>query len=163
MVAVLKDPPDFLLPRRPDASRGPADTAAARMALADRIADLPGILAVDNGIDPLPVSVSVYLRNDHAPRRLRAPRMVLCDISRDGIRVHGLDLPARRSVLASGWGTESGDHVQVFLPRDDDEVDVCWAILARAHRSLMDISARLPAARQVTHRDLPRFSRTTLQ
>lgn len=163
MVAVLREEPHFEVPPRLHQCGAPADGNPARLLLADRIARLPRIRTVDNGPEALPTSVTVFVENDHAPARKRHPPMTLCVISREGMTVHGLSLRDRRHLVMRGWGEMLNDRVQVFLPRNPAEVDVCWTILQHAHCFLLDISARLPGSRQAKHGDLPRFSRTTLQ
>lgn len=163
MVAVLREEPHFEVPARTLDSSLPADGNPARLMLADRISGLPGIRTVDNGTEALPTSVTVYLDSDHGPARKRQPPITLCVISRDGMTVYGLGLRDRRHLAMRGWGRLSHDRVQVFLPRNETEVDVCWAILQHAHCCLLNISARSPGSRHTAQGELPRFSRTTLQ
>jgi len=163
MVAVLRDEPHFEVPPRACDAGLPHDSNQARILLADRIAELPGIRTVDNGPESLPSSVTVFLESEHGPARKRMPPLPLCVISRDGLSVHGLSLRDRQHLAAQGWGTLSHERVRLFMPRDEHEVDVCWTILQHAHCSLLNISARAPGTRHVSSRALPSFSRTTLQ
>ena len=163
MVAVLREEPHFCVPAR---HAGPADWAdgnQARLLLAGRIAGLSGIRTVDNGSDPVPSSVSVFVVNEHGPARKRTAPRTLCVLSRDGITVNGLNLREQRHLMAQGWATLQRDRIQVPYPRTATEVEVCWAILQHAHCSLLDVSARSPRSRQGGYGELPRFSRTTLQ
>ena len=163
MVAVLRDEPHFEVPPRARDAGLPHDSNQARILLAGRIAELPGIRAVDNGPESLPSSVTVFLENEHGPARKRMPPLPLCVISRDGLSVHGLSLCDRQHLATQGWGRLSHERVQVFMPRDEQEVDVCWTILQHAHCSLLNISAKSPGTRHASYRALPSFSRTTHQ
>lgn len=163
MVAVLRDEPHFEVPPRARQPGLPHDSNQARILLAERIAELPGIRTVDNGPESLPSSVTVFLERDRRPARKRRPPLPLCVISRDGLSVHGLSLRDRQHLATQGWGTLSHERVRVFMPRDEHEVDVCWTILQHAHCSLLNISAGSPGTRQIFDRALPSFSRTTLQ
>lgn len=162
MVAVFRDEPHFAVPLRAHGQTVPHDSNQARLELAGRIAELPGIRTVDNSPESLPSSVTVFLDDDHAPARKRTPPRTLCVISRDGLSVHGLCLRDRQHLASQGWGTLVQERVHIYMPRDEDEVDVCWTILRHAHCSLLNISARAPGSRHAFDRDLPRFSRTTL-
>jgi hypothetical protein len=162
MVAVFRDEPHFAVPLRARVSGLSHDSNQARLELAGRIAELPGIHTVDNSPESLPSSVTVFLDGDHVPARKRTPPRTLCVISRDGLCVHGLSLRDRRHLASQGWGTLAQERVQIYMPRNEDEVDVCWTILRHAHCSLLNISARAPGSRHAFYRELPRFSRTTL-
>ncbi len=163
MVAVLMEQPHFEVPARIRDERSPADGHEARLLLADRIAGLPNIRTVDNGPEALPSSVTVYLSNEHGPARKRTPPVTLCVIRRDGLTLHGLGPEERRHLLSRGWGTVDRDRLQLFLPRDEQEVEVCWMILQHAHCALLNLSASSPGLRHAFHGGLPKFSRTTLQ
>lgn len=161
MVAVPRVEPHFEVPVR-SPGKCAATEGAARLELADRIASLAGIHTVDDGTD-MPSSVTVFLVNEHGPARKRTAPVTLCIISRDGLAVHGLSLHERRHVALRGWGVLERGHVRIYLPREPDEVDVCWRILLHAHCALLNFSARSPASRHAFAGELPRFSRTTLQ
>ncbi len=163
MVAVLMEQPHFEVPARMRDERSPADGHEARLLLADRIAGLPYIRTVDNEPEALPSSVTVYLSNEQGPARKRTPPVTLCVIRRDGLTIHGLGPEDRRHLLARGWGTVNRDRLQLFLPRDEQEVDVCWTILQYAHFALLNPSASSPGVRHAAYGSLPKFSRTTLQ
>ncbi|HEX5787730.1 MAG TPA: hypothetical protein VFY03_06090 [Woeseiaceae bacterium] len=162
MVAVLRVEPHFEVPAR-SPEKSAAAEGPARLALADRISSLSGIRTVENGSDTLPSSVTVYLANEHGPARKRTPPVTLCVISRDGLTIHGLSLHERRHLVMRGWGVLDHHRVRIFLPRYEEEVDVCWRILQHAHCSLLNVSARSPGTRRAIVGNLPRFSRTTLQ
>jgi hypothetical protein len=163
MVAVLREEPHFEVPARASDPDRFTDGNTARLMLAGRIAALPAILTIDNGSEPVPSSVTVYLVNEHGPMRKRRPPITLCVLNRDGMTVNGLSLRDRRHLAERGWGILHHDRVQVPHPRNAGEVEVCWTILQHAHSSLLNISISLPASHHALHGDLPRFSRTTLQ
>jgi len=152
----------FNLPVRIRTGKANADSIAARLALADRIADLAGTITEDHDAT-LPCSVDVYLRAPLISIRKRVPDLLLCNIGSDGVRVHGLDDWDRHQVVVRGWGRLLRDGVLLFMPRDTEELEVCWSLLLRAYRSLTDCSAKARPARTMWDGDLPRFSRTTLQ
>lgn len=163
MVAVALESTHFLLPVRIRSKKASADALAARLALAERLADLPDIKTVEDTTGTVPWSVEVHLQVP-AVSIFRQPRTVLfCCMSRDGIGVHGLSDRDRYQVLSRGWGKLARDGVLLYHPRDAGELDVCWDVLQRARRSLIQSSAQSSPARSVAWAgDLPRFSRTTL-
>jgi hypothetical protein len=163
MVALLQENSQFQLPTRIRSKLAATDGSLARLALADRIAELPGIRTVENGSQALPSGVGVFLQDQSGSIRKQLPPRLLCDISRDGIRVHGLSDPDRKRILSRGWGSLLHDSVLIFLPRDDAELEVCWSILQHAYSCLNTVSARPPSMRRAGFGELPRFSRTTLQ
>jgi len=161
--------PRFQLPARIRANKTAPDELPTRQALAERIARLPGIEAVDCGDDTLPCQVAMYLHGAAARRTIRASRpQLLCRLGADGIVVHGLDNWAKHQVVMRGWGRLRNDRVLLFLPRDDSELGICWNIVRQAYDSFFnppacfDQNAR-PGTRNASSRDMPRFSRTTLQ
>lgn len=89
-----------------------------------------------------------------------AGRDAFCRIDNSGIVVQGLDEWDKHQVLRGGWGRLGRGYVLLHLPRDDEELEVCWNLLQRACHNQIDSSlprSPLPAARW------PRFSRTPLQ
>lgn len=151
------------LPTRIRAKRGVGNGLAIRLALADRIAALPGIEAIDGNPGAVPHSVDVWLRPQSASIRRQPEPVRLCTISQDGVVIYGLGDMDRYRVLSRGWGRLRHHSVCVFLPRDDEELEVCWDIVECAYRSLQDASEVVVQPRLTAHRALPRFSRTTLQ
>ena len=153
----------FQLPVRIRSKMASADVLAARLALAERISELPDIVAVEDTGGTVPCPVTVYLRTPRTSIRKQRPQTLFCCIDRDGIGVHGLSDWDRHQVLSRGWGKLSGDSVHLHFPRDTNELVVCWDVLQRAYHSLIQSSAQSPRKRTVAWAgDLPRFSRTTL-
>ncbi|MDH3533875.1 MAG: hypothetical protein OEO82_13160 [Gammaproteobacteria bacterium] len=150
----------FLLPARVRSRKPPTDGFSSRLALADRIADLAGICAIEQESDTVPYSVDVYLgEQTRTVRNGRAP-VLLCSISREGIEIQGLGDWDKYQVLCKGWGKLHRDRVSIYLPRDNGELEVCWSILQRAYRFLTKASDLAPSPRTIASWDLPRFSRT---
>jgi hypothetical protein len=163
MAAAAHEVKHYHLPARIRARKAHDDSFSCRLALADRIADLAGIQAVEDGDDVLPSRVTVYLRAPSASQRREHTALLLCRIGRDEIEIHGLDLGDRYRVLRAGWGRLRQDHVLMYPPRDQAELEVCWSVIQRAHRFLTEASARSPLARKPASVELPKFSRTALQ
>lgn len=135
-----------------------------RQALVDRITSLPGIAATECDNDTLTRQLVIYLHGAPARRTIRNPRPFrLCDLGDDGIAVYGLDNWAKHQVVMRGWGKLIYDRVQLFVPRDDDELEICWNIIHQAYDSRFGATASEPATDNKSIRELPRFSRTTLQ
>lgn len=163
MAIAARERDRFLLPARVRAKKVPEDGFSCRLALADRIAELPGIHTVDQSHDTLPCTVHVHLGNPlRVARNQQAPRL-LCSISRDGIGVHGLADWEKYQVLCRAWGKLQIDCVLIHLPRDGGELEVCWNIIQRAYRALTEASDEVSIRRMTSPWDLPRFSRTTHQ
>lgn len=122
------------LPNRLRSRRYVPDIGDYREALANRIASLPGN---GNGI---------------------------CSVGDDRITIFGLDPTDRYQVMSRGWGRLDRQVVQLFPPRDEQELEVCWRILSYAARGGETIGDAVPRPRKSTwSAELPRFSRTTLQ
>ena len=153
----------YHLPARIRAGRAPEDGFSCRLALADRIAGLPGVQTVEEGSGTLPCRVEVFLRATARSARREHEAFLLCTIGLDGIGIYGLNEWDRHQVLRGGWGKLHRDHVHMYLPRNYEELEVCWSILQRAYRYLSDVSAQGRPARKALPWDLPRFSRTALQ
>jgi hypothetical protein len=151
------------LPARIKAKTMPENGFSSGLALAHRIAELPGIETVESGGDTLPCCVDVHLhRQSRSAHELSAP-LLLCSIGNDGVVIRGLSNWDKHRVLCGGWGRLERDYVTIFLPRDEMELEVCWSILQRAYHSLLATSATVPLMRTASSWGLPRFSRTTLQ
>ena len=154
----------FKLPTRIRNKRNTADDLEARMALADRIADLPGIETIERADDTVPCRIDVYLRRecpDHALKR--KPARLFCSLDRDSVMVRGLDRWGRHQVLSSGWGTLVDERVCVSLPRDRKELEAVWSIVHRAYNSFFDSSEPEPGSIVLSTWDWPKYSRTSLQ
>ena len=150
------------LPTRIRAKSAGPDSLRARLELADLIAALPGVSTEDHAAT-VPRSVDVFLRMPCASARGPSPEVLLCTISSDGIWVYGLNDGDRHQILLRRWGRLQANGVLLFLPRDDEELEVCWMILQRAYRRLDEFSTRARSGRAAWSGDLPRFSRTSLQ
>lgn len=151
------------LPTRLRAKKNARDSLTVRLALADRIAALPGIETLEERPGAVPSRVDVYLRPPSASIRRRPEPVKLCTISRNGIAVCGLSDRDRYWVLSRGWGRLCQNGVNVFLPRDIEELEVCWTILEQAYRSVYESSVTVAPPRIAWSDRLPKFSRTTLQ
>lgn len=163
MGIVAERPDRFRLPARIRASSAPQDEFSCRLALADRIAALPGIVTEDDPCDTLPSRASVYLQfTNRSPRRY-LQRALLCTISCGGVELFGLDTWGKQQVLSAGWGSLQRDYVLLYLPRDEQELEVCWDILRRTYQNISTPSAKPPLAHVVSTSARSRFSRTTLQ
>lgn len=145
----------FQLPIRIRSKREPDDRMTPSLTLAERIAGIPGIEVTAPAPNGTPAEFSIYLNSG-------SRQMLLCSLLDSGISVHGLDNWDRHQVVSRGWGRLVQNRVMLFLPRDDDELDVCWDILKRAKTRLADPSTT-PARNQLSSWDLPSYSRTTLQ
>jgi len=163
MATAAQDLQHYQLPSRIRATKTPENAFSCRIALADRIACLDSIRVVEDDTNTLPCRVEVYLQAPSNSIRRQHDALSLCSIGRDGIRIYGLRQWDRHQVLRGGWGKLERDHVLIFLPRDSDELEVCWDVLQRAYQNLSSISAMSPLVRKTVHWDLPRFSRTALQ
>jgi hypothetical protein len=127
-------PARFKLPARIRKMRVMRGNFSAKMALIDRIADLPGIETIERNDESIPRRVDVYLRQETSGRMLqrKAPQL-LCGLDCSGVVVSGLNLWERYQVLANGWGKLVGDQVYVHLPRDQKELEIVWSIIRRAY------------------------------
>ena len=153
----------FSLRARIRTGKANSNEFATKLALIDRIADLRGIETVERNGDAVPSHVDVYLtRHSTFPVRKRLSPPLLCSINSKGLTIDGLDDWARHQVVSNGWGKLIYDSVLVFLPRDDNELEVCWSIVQQAYDNLFDSSAPEPGTQLVSTWDWPKFSRTTL-
>ena len=154
----------FKLPTRIRNKRNTADDLEARMALADRIADLPGIETIERADDSVPCRIDVYLRRECPDRALkRKPARLFCSPDRDSVMVRGLDRWGRHQVLSCGWGTLVDERVCVYLPRNRKELEAVWSIVHRAYISFFDLSEPEPGSIVLSTWDWPKYSRTSLQ
>jgi len=154
----------FSLPARIRTGKAYPNEFATKLALIDRIADLPGIETVERNGDTVPSHVDVYLtRHSTIPVRKRLLPPLLCSLNSKGLTIEDLDDWARHKVVTSGWGKLIYNSVLVFLPRDYDELEVCWSIVQRAYGNLFDALAPEPGTQVVSTWEWPKFSRTTLQ
>ena len=152
----------FALPTRIRSKLGPDNDCAARARLADQITKLPGVYTFEDALETSPSIVGVYLAHSSRTSRRHPSAVLFCKIRCDGISVEGLNDAARHQVLSRGWGRLESRSIQLFLPRDDDEFDVCWHILYRAYRAITNPPATFLTAAKPPLVELPEFSRTTL-
>jgi hypothetical protein len=162
MAAVASEFPRFDLPSRIRKRGACPDSLSACVALAERISDLPGTVTEDHGTT-LPCSIDVYLSMPGGGGRKRKPDLLLCNIGKDGVFLHGLSAWDRHLVALRGWGHLKGQGVLLHLPRDNEELEICWSLLRRAYGLLSDAAAGARPVRAVWQDGLPRFSRTALQ
>ena len=128
----------FTLPVRIRNKRKSSGDLSARMALIDRIADLPGIETVERNDEIFPPRVEICLRRDAADRVLkRKPLQLLCSLDCNGVFLSGLNRWERYQVLAKGWGKLVDDQVCVHLPRDSKELEIVWSVFHRAYVRLI--------------------------
>jgi len=154
----------FKLPARIRNKRNTAADFEARMALADRIADLPGIETIERADDTVPSRIDVYLRREYSARVFKSrPARLFCSLDRDSVTVNGLDRWGRHQVLSCGWGTLVDELVCIHLPRDRKELDAVWSIVHRAYNSFFDSSEPEPGSIVLSTWDWPKYSRTSLQ
>lgn len=156
MAMFAPKPPRLRLPTRIRGKKEEDARAERHLTLAERIAGLPGIELVRQDAESLPTDVTAYVLDSAS-----AETRLLCMLQAHGITVHGLDDWDRHQVVSRGWGKLARDCVLLFIPRDDDEVEVCWDILKRAGNRLCHSSA--VRTRRVSAWGLPSYSRTTLQ
>lgn len=134
----------FRLPRRIRTRQVGGDNVGSRLRLADRVSGLAGIHTREAGEATLPCSVDVYVT--HTVGGDLAETAALCRIRPDAILVHGLSFADKHQVLSRGWGSLELIGVSIPLPKDDEELDVCWSILLRAYEQLTSAPAAMPEA-----------------
>jgi len=153
----------LMLPPRIQAKIAPSDGCLARLALADRIADLPGIVTVDKVIDKNHFSVNVFVQLDSGSPKRQATPIHFCSINHDGLEIFGLVDADKAAIVSNAWGKLETRHVLVFLPRDDAEVEVCWRILSLAYERLTELASGARRTRAISPWARPYFSRSKLQ
>jgi hypothetical protein len=154
----------FQLPVRIRSRKVPADALGLRLALSRHLSELPDLTVIESPDATVPWSMDAYLRLSDLAAGEREFEPPFCSLDEDGISVHGLSDRDRYQVLARGWGRLTRRSVVLHPPRDAGELEVCWEILQRAYRSLIQSSARSSSMRSIARVDnLPSFSRTTLQ
>ena len=163
MTASVIQPMHYRLPARIRLGKPSENELACRLMLADRIADFPGFKTEDDGSATLPCRVNVFLQVAAPSMHKDTNSELLCTISREGILMCGLSRGDKHQVLSAGWGKLVGENVNIYLPRDEQELEVCWDVLQRAYQELASTSAKPSAARNTSPWEMPRFSRTTLQ
>jgi hypothetical protein len=152
------------LPARIRNKRNTAEDFEARVALADRIAELPGIEIIERRDEEVPCRIDIYLSHEDSNRRpLGKPAFLFCSFDRESVTVSGLDQWNRYQVLSYGWGKLVEDRVRVFLPRDRRELETVWLIVQSAHSRLFDASVPETGSQTISTWDWPKFSRTSLQ
>lgn len=154
----------FKLPARIRNKRNTSGDFSARMALVDRIADLPGIETVERNDQTVPQRVEIYLRREASDRVLkRKPARLLCSLDCNWVTVNGLSRWERYQVLANGWGKLVNDQVCVYLPRDHKELKIVWRVIRQAYDRLLGPLIPEAGSLVVSTWDWPKFSRTSLQ
>jgi hypothetical protein len=137
---------------------------AARMALIDRIADLPGIETVERNDESIPGRVEIHLRRETSDRVLkRKPARILCCLDCNGVTVSGLSRWERYQLLTKGWGRLANDQVRVYLPRDQKELEIVWSVIRQAYDRFTSPPIPESGSVVISTWDFPRFSRTSLQ
>jgi hypothetical protein len=137
---------------------------AARMALIDRIADLPGIETVERNDEDIPGRVEIYFRRETSDRVLkRKPARQLCCLDCNCVTVSGLSRWDTYQVLRNGWGKLVNDQVCVYLPRDHEELEIVWSVIRQAYCRFTGPPNPESGSVIVSTWDFPRFSRTSLQ
>ena len=107
------------LPARIRNKRNTADDFEARIALADRIAELPGIEIIERRDEEVPCRIEIYLGHEYTNRATQGqPPFLLCSLDRESVTVGGLDKWYRYQVLSYGWGLLVDVRVRVFLTLD---------------------------------------------
>ena len=162
MATAAYDLTRLTLPIRIRAKKVDPDGLRARLELADRIATFAGVSTEDHDAT-VPRSVDVFLQAQGESAHRQSPDVLLCTINCEGIWVYGLDDSDRHQILLRRWGRLQANGVLLFLPRDDEELEVCWTILQRAFRRLDQFSTQASPGRAAWSGGLPRFSRTSLQ
>jgi hypothetical protein len=152
----------FHLPTRIRSKKPTPESLSARLELAERIAELPGTRTEDHE-STLPCGVDVFLCAPQTVPRKRRADTLLCRVGADGIRVCGLGGWERHQIVLRGWGRLMLRDVLLHLPRDSNELEVCWDVVLRAYNTLTAGTAEPGPVRTVRHMHLPRFSRTNLQ
>lgn len=152
----------FRLPVRIRSKRAPDIGYSARFKLADRISELSFVQTIEKPADGLPAAVHVILQPDTPVLRKRPAPRQWCSISRDGITIRGLSDADRYRVISRGWGRLDGNDVQLHLPKDEDELEVCWHIVYRAYCSMIDPPAGPLVEARPQKSELPEHSRTIL-
>lgn len=162
MAASAIEEAEFRLPPRIRSKTGPEQTDSARFVIARRIADLPFVHIVDDDFEAPSGTVDVVVQRDITSIRQCQSDVLFCRIGDSGISVEGLTDPERHQVLSRGWGQLENRRVRLFMPRDGDELEICWGILYRAYRSIINTPARSAAMPRAYAVDLPEISRTSL-
>ena len=137
---------------------------AARMALIDRIADLPGIETVERNDEDIPGRVEIYFRRETSDRVLkRKPARQLCCLDCNCVTVSGLSRWERYQVMTNGWGKLINGQACVYLPRDHEDLEIVWSVIRQAYGRFTGRTTPESGSAVVSTWDFPRFSRTSLQ
>ena len=152
----------FKLPTRVRFGPDLIDAFVPRIALAERISELPETIVRERGDDTLSRSVDVYIQGQVTRLGKVSPARLFCRINHESITVFGLDDWEKHQVLASGWGSLHQRNVILHMPRNETETDICWTILRQAYDALRTSSVP-PGMRLTPRRVWPSYSRTKLQ
>lgn len=152
-----------ILPDRARLRQAFSNDLAVRLKLAERIASLAGARVFDHDPNGDWTNVDVVVTPPSRSFRKEPEPVLLCSIATDGIVVHGLDDASRHRVLSRGWGRLHGANTLLFMPRDDDELEIVWSLLLSAHQQLIYTPAAAVPVHGARITRLPSFSRTRLQ
>lgn len=153
----------LMLPTRIQDRILPSEGCLPRLALAARIAELPGIVTVDKVVDQSQFGVNVFLQLESGSAKKPVAPIRFCSIDNDGIELFGLSDADKSVLLSHGWGRLQGKRMFVYLPRNKAEVEACWRILAFAYDTLNAETTRHRRSRTVSPWALPYFSENKLQ
>ena len=152
----------FKLPTRVRFGPDLIDAFVPRIALAERIAELPEVTVRERGDDAMGATVDIYLQGQVTRLGKVPPARLFCRIDHESITVFGLDDWEKHQVLAGGWGSLHRRDVRLHMPRNETETDVCWTILRQAYDAFR-ITPVPPGLRLAPRRVWPTYSRTKLQ
>jgi len=150
----------LLLPSRINVDHALSDTVSPRILLAERLADFPDILTVDDDSDTPLGGVELLFAPDGLSVRKHAEPIRFCRIDHAGIRISHISDWDKYQVVSKRWGTLEGTEVLLFLPRSLREAEVCWDVLSRAHDFLIEERANVRHKRMAASWHLPHYSRT---
>ncbi|NIL93654.1 MAG: hypothetical protein GTO71_04275 [Woeseiaceae bacterium] len=151
------------LPGRIRSKRSAADGSVYSLALAKRLGGQPRIAVGVASDGSMPQTFRIHLASPSRESISGDAGTLICQLSRDGFTVYGLSDADRHQVLRTGWGRLQHDHVVLHVPRDEEELDICWLIIEQAFQALAVTPADFRGMRSTAPWDLPRFSRTPLQ
>ncbi len=152
----------FKLPTRVRFGPDLIDAFVPRIALAERISELPEVTVRERGDDAVGGTVDVYIHSQVTRLGKVPPARLFCRIDHEAITVYGLDDWEKHQVLAGGWGNLHLRNVRLHMPRNETETDVCWTILRQAYDALRTTPVA-PGMCLAPRPVWPSYSRTKLQ
>lgn len=162
MSVTARKPDHLVLPIRVRSKLASESGYSARFALAERIADLPYVQIIESAAGASLGATCVYVQRDQRPVRKRSPAFLLCRIDHAGIGLECLSHAERHRVLSRGWGKLEHQRIRLYMPHDEDELEVCWSILYRAYDTIINFPDRVTSAPRAFVDDLPEISYTSL-